>query len=162
MDLASGAKKRLKSAFRPKTQKYYQMLYRTFVAFCVHLDLFVFDVSVVHILSYLEYLVQNGVSANMLANHVSAAKANFTMYGLDYSLWEHPNIRYFLKSIKINRPIKITRKNVTLFQHLTTQGISLLETSFLPRTSLKWLSNGLRPSRAGIWFTCSLSPVFWV
>ena len=67
-----------------------------------------------------QYLARNGVSANMLANHVSAAKANFTMYGLDYLLWEHPNMQYFLKSIKINRPIKITRKNVIDLPTLST------------------------------------------
>ena len=112
MKLATGAKKRITTAFRPKTHKCYQMLYRTFIAFCVYLDLSIFDVSVVHIISYLEYLAQNGLSANMLANHVSAGKANFTMHGLDYSIWEHPNVRYFIKSIKINRPIKVTKKNI--------------------------------------------------
>ena len=65
-----------------------------------------------HILSYLEYLITQGVSVNMLANNISACRAKFVMNGLHFALWDHPNVRYMLKSVKINRPIVITRKNI--------------------------------------------------
>ena len=63
------------------------------------------DINIEHVLSYLEYLTRNGVSFHMLANHVSAAKAQFAIRGLD-------TVKYFLKSIRINRPMKIVKKNV--------------------------------------------------
>ena len=65
-----------------------------------------------HVLSYLEYLATHGVSAHMLANHISACKAKFTMYGLQFYLWNHPNVHYLLKSVKINRPIVVTKKHI--------------------------------------------------
>ena len=54
-------------------------------------------------MTYLEFMVENKVSANMLANNVSALKANFVIWGLNFNLWDHPHIRYFLKAVKINR-----------------------------------------------------------
>ena len=63
-------------------------------------------------LSFLKYLVTNNVSLNMLANYISAAKANFTRLGLEYSLWDHPNVKCFLASSKINRPFKVVKCHV--------------------------------------------------
>ena len=48
----------------------------------------------------------------MLANHISACKAKFTMYGLQFHLWDHPNVKYFLKSVKINRSIVVNKKHI--------------------------------------------------
>ena len=59
------------------------------------------------ILAYLEFLVKNKVSYHMLANNLSALKANFIMYGLDYSLIEHQKVKYFMKSVKINHPLVV-------------------------------------------------------
>ena len=88
------------------------MLFRTFIAFCICANLSLSDCTTVHALSYLEYLATNKVSSNMLANHVSAIKAYFTMLDLNYVIWEHPNIRYFQKSIRINRPLAIASRNI--------------------------------------------------
>ena len=88
------------------------MLFRSFVAFCIAAELNVFQLNQMHVLSYLEYLVIHGVSLHMLANHISACKAKFTMYGLQFHLWDHPNMRYLLKSVKTNRPIVVTKKHI--------------------------------------------------
>ena len=70
-----------------------------------------FELNYSHILSYLEYLITQGVSVNILANNISACRAKFVMNGPQFALWDHPNVRYMLKSVKINRPIVISRKN---------------------------------------------------
>ena len=88
------------------------MLFRSFVAFCIAAELNVFQLNQMHVLCYLEYLVIHGVSVHMLANHISACKAKFTMYGLQFHLWDHPNVRYLLKSVKFNRPIVVTKKHI--------------------------------------------------
>ena len=82
------------------------------MAFCLCVKLNMFQLNVMHVLSYLEYLITQKVSANMLANHVSACRAKFIMNVLQFVLWEHPNMRYLLRSVKINRPISVTKKNV--------------------------------------------------
>ena len=82
------------------------------MAFCVCASLSLFHLEEMHIFSYIEYLITQGVSAHMLANHISACKAKFTMYGLRFQLWEHPNVRYLLKSVKINRSIVVVKKHI--------------------------------------------------
>ena len=110
--LASGARKCLETAFCPKTQQYYKMLFRIFVAFCICVKIDMSSVSEFYLLSFLEYHVTNNISVNMLPNDVSAAKANFTRLGLNFSLWGHPNMKYFLRSIKINHPLKVVKQHV--------------------------------------------------
>ena len=61
-------------------------------------------------LSYLEYLVRYKMSSNMLANHVSVVRANFVFRGLNFSIWAHPNIKYFQKSVRTNRHLAVTLK----------------------------------------------------
>ena len=83
-----------------------------FIAFCACTKINMFNLSEFHLLSFLEYLVTNGVSVSMLPNYISAAKANFTRFALSFTLWDHPNIKYFLHSIKINRPFKVVKCHV--------------------------------------------------
>ena len=47
-----------------------------------------------------------------MSNFVSAIKAQFVIRGLNFRIWEHPNIKYFIKAVKINRPICVKRKNI--------------------------------------------------
>ena len=91
-------------------------------------------------MAYLKFLVQNNVSANMLSNNVSALKANFVRWGLDFNIWDHPHIKYFRKAVKINRPLCPVRRNIMSLEtveklitscisfksHLTYQAMFLL------------------------------------
>ena len=119
LTLHRGARQRLRDAFRPKTQQCYHMLFRTFVGFCLCLSLNINEITSDDALSYLEYLATNNVSVNMIANHVSAVGANFVILGLSYHIWDHPSIRYFQKSLKINRPLAPTIRNIIDIQTLT-------------------------------------------
>ena len=68
------------------------------------------DVNV--ILSFCECLVVNHCSVSMIANYLSAIKASFVLYNMPYSLLEHLRIKYFQKSMRINRPLAVTSHNV--------------------------------------------------
>ena len=111
-ELQIKAAQRVELAFRPKTKRCYELLFRNFIGFCLCSKIVIHCISLQEIMAYLEFLVQNNVSANMLANNISALKANFVKYGLKFKLWEHPRVRYFLKSVKINRPLCPTRRNI--------------------------------------------------
>ena len=102
----------MESAFRPKTRRCYELLFRNFVGFCICSKIVIQCISLQEIMAYLEFLVENNVSANMLANNISALKANFVKWGLKFKIWDHPRIKYFLKSVKINRPLCPTRRNI--------------------------------------------------
>ena len=116
--LAGEAQARVSRAFRPKTTKCYNMLFRIFVGFCVCSKMSLQSVSLVTILAYLEFLVKNNVSVNMVANHVSAIKAKFIMYDLQYVILDHPKVRYFIRSLKINRPLVQVKRNIMSLQVL--------------------------------------------
>ena len=63
-------------------------------------------------LSYLEFLVHNGVSAHMISNHISAVRAMSVLYDLPYGTWDHPKIKYFVRSAKLTRPIALPKRNI--------------------------------------------------
>ena len=75
---------RLHMAFRPKTHRAYESMFRTFVAFCLSTKSLLIRTNVKVVLSFLECLVANECSASMIANYVSAIKASFIMYDLPF------------------------------------------------------------------------------
>ena len=101
-----------KSAFRPRTLKCYDMLFRSFVAFCMFTKVPLSEISVSVALSYLEFLVENCVSINMIKNHIAAIRAMFIVHNLQYGAWEHPKFSYFVKSLKSHRPMVLPKHNI--------------------------------------------------
>ena len=64
-------------------------------------------------LADLELLARNSVSPNMVATHVPALKSKLIMHDLNYRLFEHPKIKYFVKSMKIHTLlVPVTRKSI--------------------------------------------------
>ena len=48
----------------------------------------------------------------MICNYVSAIKANFLVHDLPFEVCDYPKIKYFIKSLKINRPLKVCHHNI--------------------------------------------------
>ena len=110
--LAGKAMSRLHLAFRPKTSKVYTAMFRVFLAFCIYMKVTLQHLSVKVILAFLECLVCNKVSPAVLANYVSAIKAKCILYNLSYHVCENVKIKYFLKSVKITRPLSVKPHNI--------------------------------------------------
>ena len=68
------------------------------------------DCSVV--LSFLELLAWQQVSAHMIANHVAAIKYKIHNGCCMYWILDDPRIKYFIKSLKVNRPLSIQWRNI--------------------------------------------------
>ena len=103
---------RTQAAFRPKTRQAYFRMFKVFLAFCICMDVSVARVNVEVILSFLECLVHNKCSVAMISNYVSAIKACFVLYDLPFHILDHQKIKYFQKSLKINRPLSLTSHNI--------------------------------------------------
>ena len=103
---------RLSEAFRPKTKSCYQRFFRVFIAFCISVNVALCDLSPSLILCFLEYLMSNSVSVGMIINYVSALKAMAIVYNIPHQVFEHPRIKYFVKSIKMNRTFSVTKRNM--------------------------------------------------
>ena len=101
-----------KSAFRPRTVKCYDLLFRLFVAFCLFTKVELSNISVSNALSYLKLLVENSVYVHMINNHISAIRAMSIVYDLQYGSWVHPKDRYFIKSLKLHRPMVLPKRNI--------------------------------------------------
>ena len=96
------------------------MLFRSYVAFSIYAKVKLCQLSVSIALSYLEFLVINKVSAHMISNHISAVRAMSIIYDLPYQHWEHPKVKYFVKSIKLTRPMALPKRNIIDIQTLKT------------------------------------------
>ena len=99
--LSEGASRRLQVAFHPKTQQYYKLLFRTFIAFCVFMKVKMHSVDTKCVLFFLECLAIQNTSVPMLSNYVSAIKAMFILFHLYHLVLEDPKIKYFVKSVRI-------------------------------------------------------------
>ena len=110
--LSRRAASRTQEAFRPKTRQAYTKMFRVFMAFCIYMQVSLMKIDVNVILSFCECLVANECSVSMIANYLSAIKASFVLCNMSYSLLDHPRIKYFLKSMRINRPMTVTSHNV--------------------------------------------------
>ena len=110
--LSRNAYTRLHGAFRPKTSQCYSMLFRTFLAFCVYMQVSVKKVDCKFVLPFLECLAVQNTSVHMLANYLSAVRAMFVMFNLNYQILDDPKIKYFIKSVRINRPLMVPRRHI--------------------------------------------------
>ena len=43
---------------------------------------------------------------------MSAMKTNFVLYDLPFHVFDHPKVKYFIKAIKLNRPLNLKSHNV--------------------------------------------------
>ena len=110
--LSAKATSRLHEAFRPKTRGAYLSMFRTFVAFCIYIKCALAKVDIQVVLSFLECLVMNGCSTSMVENYVSAIKAHFVLHDLSFGVFDHPKLKYFLKALRINRPLSVKSHNI--------------------------------------------------
>ena len=100
---------RLNSAFKPSTQVAYSAMFRTFVAFCVYMCISWSQINVGTLLAFLECLNVTDVSSN---NYLAALKAKFIIYGHPSVAFDDKKLHYYVKSLRINRPLCISKCNI--------------------------------------------------
>ena len=110
--LVNKASTRLAKAFRPKTQAAYTAMLKVFVAFCIHMKVELCKLNVNVVLAFLECLLHNQCSTVMIANYVSALKAKCIVHNLQYGLFDSLKVKYFLKSVRQNRPLHVVPHNI--------------------------------------------------
>ena len=118
--LRRSARRRLHCAFVPATDKAYASMFRLFIAFTVFLNTTINQVNADFLLLYLEFLVYNGASPSQVANHLSALKAKFIIFSLDSPMFDDPRLSYFIRSLKLNAPLRVTLHNIIDIKLLTS------------------------------------------
>ena len=79
-------------------------MFRDFLAFLVAAGLSHNQVNVSIILAFLEYLVENGLSPDNIANYIAAIRAMFITYSLPTRPLRHEKLQLFMKAIRLNKP----------------------------------------------------------
>ena len=78
------------------------------------------SLSVHNILSFLEYLYQNGLSPKVIKNYLSSISSVLKFFNLDVSSLAHISISHYLRSISINSSFRPTPRGIfditTLYQ----------------------------------------------
>ena len=81
LHLASRAAGRVQQAFRPPTVAFYRRKFRLFLAYCCFIQIQLHQLTPVILLSFQEFLFENGISNSAVANYISAVKTSLYMYG---------------------------------------------------------------------------------
>ena len=66
--------------FRPKTNETYSVMFKVFLAFCIHMEVSLHHLSVKVMFAFMKCLVCNKASPAVLPNYVSAIKARCLLY----------------------------------------------------------------------------------
>ena len=105
------ANNRIATALRPRTSATYTMAFKQFMAFVVYMNLIQpFTEGV--ILSYLEYLSQNGLRSCSLRNHLSMLKHFFAMFNWPTVCLTTRKVHLFLNSVQVNASMRVRIKGV--------------------------------------------------
>ena len=109
--LATLASKRLMHGFRPSTFQQYQRMWKDFVTFQVVAGLPHYQVNTEILLSFMEFLHSNGLSANHIANYMAALRALHILFALQTDPFKDERIPLFLKALKLQAPLSITARS---------------------------------------------------
>ena len=127
------------------------------------------------ILSYMEFLYTNGLTVTNISNHLAALRAMYIVYGLRTSAFQDQRLQYYIRSLKLNRPLRPRIKNVfdehmlativgacDYFEHpLTYKALYLMAFSLFSecRTCYLILWPLLTPLGIWLWVTLFLLPL---
>ena len=112
-------------------------MFRTFIAFCIVTKSCIVNVNVKMVLSFLECLLSNSCSCCMIANYVLAVKANFILHDLLFEVLDHPKVKYFVKALKINRPLAINSHVITITIRIRlSESCAALDLGLVYRTAI--------------------------
>ena len=121
-DLASRAVSRVHQSLRPATQASYKRKFKIFMAYCCFVNVQLHQLSTVFILSFLEFLLENGTSPSGVSNYISAVKSSLTMYGVSILPFLDQRITYYQKSLAMQRQFAVKIKkiiDIPLLQKIT-------------------------------------------
>ena len=81
-------------------------MFALFLGFLVAMGLSLSQVSTMDVLAFMEYLLESGMSAANITNHLTAIRSMLIIYNCDASAFRDHRIPLFIKSVKINRSLK--------------------------------------------------------
>ena len=100
--LSQRVNSRLQEAYRPKTSSAYNSMFVTYLAFCefIAADFLSPDISIW--LTFIEFLVFNGLKSASINNYISAIKTLFKWFNLNMEIFDHPKLKHMLRAVEVS------------------------------------------------------------
>ncbi len=101
MPLATRVQSRMARAYRPGTCDNLTSMFNTFLAYIIFYDIDLSQLSVPHILGFIETLAISQISMATIKNYISALRATFHRYSIPTLVLHHRDIQLMLRSCSI-------------------------------------------------------------
>ena len=101
-------------AFRPGTQRCYSRMFYDFLGFLVAAGLSLQQVDISVILTFMEYFHSQNYKMASISNYMAALRAFFILYDLPTAIFKDHKIQYFIKALKLNRPL-LLKNSLSIF-----------------------------------------------
>ena len=72
----------------------------------------IFQLTVFNLLCFLECLNYNRVKPSLMANYLSAIRANFNIFGLDVAIFQDMRIKYYQRAVQLSAPMNVKLKKI--------------------------------------------------
>jgi integrase len=115
---ADKVKLRLATAYRPSTRANHTLAVKTLAAFCILFSVQFPVVSTITLLTYIEFLVDNGLAPATIKNYLSAVQTTFRRLSIDITGFQSNLIKLSLRSLEINTPTAYKPKPIVSLQEL--------------------------------------------
>ena len=111
---------RLFEAFRPGTQRCYSRMFHDLLGFLVVAELSLQQIDISVMLTFMEYLHSQNCKVASISNYMASLRAFFILYDLPTTVFKNQKIQYFIKELKLNRPLHL--RNTPIFtEHILSQ-----------------------------------------
>ena len=84
----------------------YKRMFQLFMSFVVALGLSLPQRSTLDLLAFIEYLLQSGMSASHISNHLTAIRSMCIIYNCNTTPFRDNRLPLFIKAVKLNRPLQ--------------------------------------------------------
>ena len=91
---------------RPATPVAYNRHFENFMLFCTVVSFQIESISVEQLLVYCEFLYSNSYSPSAIANAMAGVKSRLQSYGFQVSVFSDVRITFYLKSLKLQQPLR--------------------------------------------------------
>jgi hypothetical protein len=85
---------RLKAAFRPSTLQAHRHAVMALALFCLYNDLSFPGINIYTLLSFMEFLLDSGLSIPTVKNYISSVKSSFKVSNVSIQVFESPRLSF--------------------------------------------------------------------
>ena len=98
---------RMSKVYAVGVQYSYYNKFNMLLMYCTYYSIDVNNITVDHVITFLEFLAGSGLSTPTILTYISAVKSKYSQFGIPSLPWSHPRVNIMLRSCSrtiMNRP----------------------------------------------------------